>query len=105
MILAASAQRRGGRRGAPPADQSQQQQSNSGQLPSGSNPYGNIPIRVDSTSDQSNDTAIHKGLRPDGAFEMRSDIMNQRTPLPYEYLRYDDALYAEKVWRELDLRE
>jgi len=28
-----------------------------------------------------------------------------RTPLPYEHLRWDDALYDEKVWRELDLRE
>ena len=105
MILDASAQRRGGRRGNNPADPSQQQQTNNGNLPAGANPYGNIPIRVDSTSDEASDTAVRKGLRPDGAFEMRSDIMNQRTPLPYEYLRYDDALYAEKVWRELDLRE
>jgi gliding motility associated protien GldN len=25
--------------------------------------------------------------------------------LPYEHLRWDDALFAEKVWREIDLRE
>ena len=25
--------------------------------------------------------------------------------MPYEHLRWDDALFAEKVWRELDLRE
>src|SRR5690606_20518890 len=31
--------------------------------------------------------------------------LTQRTPLIYEHLRWDDALYAEKVWRELDLRE
>src|SRR5207248_11636578 len=29
----------------------------------------------------------------------------ERSPLPYEDLRWDDALFAEKVWRELDLRE
>ena len=29
----------------------------------------------------------------------------ERTPLPYEHLRWDDALFAEKVWREIDLRE
>jgi gliding motility associated protien GldN len=25
--------------------------------------------------------------------------------LPYEHLRWDDALFSEKVWREIDLRE
>src|SRR5439155_8170980 len=33
------------------------------------------------------------------------NFINDRTPLPYEHLRWDDALYSEKVWRELDLRE
>ena len=31
--------------------------------------------------------------------------LSARTPLEYEHLRWDDALFAEKVWRELDLRE
>jgi gliding motility associated protien GldN len=31
--------------------------------------------------------------------------LTARTPLPYDHVRWDDALYAEKVWRELDLRE
>src|SRR6185369_10816417 len=39
----------------------------------------------------------------DNAFD-KTGIM-ERTPLPYEHLRWDDALFAEKVWRELDLRE
>ena len=42
-------------------------------------------------------------MRNDNAFDKSS--LNARTPLAYEYLRWDDALYAEKVWRELDLRE
>jgi gliding motility associated protien GldN len=42
-------------------------------------------------------------MRQDAAFD-KSGI-NDRTPLPYEHLRWDDALFAEKVWRELDLRE
>ena len=25
--------------------------------------------------------------------------------MPYEYLREDDAVYREKVWREIDTRE
>jgi gliding motility associated protien GldN len=48
-----------------------------------------------------NDTA-KKSLRVDGAFEK---TINERTPLPYEDLRKDDALYSERVWREIDIRE
>jgi gliding motility associated protien GldN len=98
-------QRRGGRRGNPPADQTQQQNNNNNP-PTGFPTSGNIPIRIDSSGEGGGlDTNIRKGLRPDGAFEQRSENVNQRTPLPYEHLRWDDALYAEKVWRELDLRE
>ncbi|RYY61263.1 MAG: gliding motility protein GldN, partial [Chitinophagaceae bacterium] len=42
-------------------------------------------------------------LRNDNAFDKSS--LTGRTPLTYEHLRWDDALFAEKVWRELDLRE
>jgi len=86
----------------PPAttpDNSQQQNNNN--QPSGYNPYGNLPIRVDSSGMQ--DTIVHKSNRNDNAFDKGS--LNARTPLAYEHLRWDDALYAEKVWRELDLRE
>ncbi|MEI9946791.1 MAG: gliding motility protein GldN [Chitinophagaceae bacterium] len=79
----------------------QQQQNNNNQQPSGYNPYGNIPIVVDSSS--VSDTIVRKSLRPDNAYDKSS--VNARTPLQYEHLRSDDALYAEKVWRELDLRE
>jgi gliding motility associated protien GldN len=30
---------------------------------------------------------------------------DNRTPIAYDQLRVDDALYVEKVWREIDLRE
>ncbi len=65
------------------------------------NPYGNVPIEVDSSG--VSDTIVKKSLRPDNAYDKSS--VNQRTPLVYEHLRADDALFAEKVWRELDLRE
>jgi gliding motility associated protien GldN len=97
----ANAQRRSARR--PPADpnaSTQQQQTNVNQQP-GYNPYANMPIRVDSSGIV--DTIVKKSLRNDNAFDKNN--LNARTPLPYEYLRWDDALYAEKVWRELDLRE
>jgi gliding motility associated protien GldN len=77
-------------------------QQNNNNQPSGYNPYGNIPIRVDSAS-MGSDTNMRKSLRNDNAFDKSS--LTARTPLPYEHLRWDDALFAEKVWRELDLRE
>lgn len=78
-----------------------QQVNNVTAPPSGYNPYGNIPIVVDSTG--VGDTATRKSLRNDNAFDKTS--LTARTPLVYEHLRWDDALFAEKVWRELDLRE
>ena len=53
-----------------------------------------------------NDTLVKpvkKSLRPDQAVELIS--MNDRTPLNYEYLRADDAIYRHKLMRELDCRE
>ncbi len=78
-----------------------QTQTNVNQLPAGFNPYGNIPIRVDTSG--MIDNAIKKSLRPDNAFEKFGS--SSRTPLAYEHLRWDDAFFTEKVWRELDLRE
>ena len=63
--------------------------------------YANLPIRIDSTG--MSDTVLLKSRRNDNAFDKSN--LTARTPLPYENLRWDDALYAEKVWRELDLRE
>jgi len=42
-------------------------------------------------------------LRPDEAVE--TTMLKDRTPLPYENLRADDALYRHKIWREIDTRE
>jgi len=101
IALNADAQRTGKKRGNnQPKDTTGQQQINNNQ-PINYNPYGNIPIRVDSSG--MSDTATRKSLRPDNATD-RPSIM-ERTPLPYEHLRWDDALYEERVWRELDLRE
>ncbi|MEJ7627353.1 MAG: gliding motility protein GldN [Ferruginibacter sp.] len=51
-----------------------------------------LPIRV-----------IKKSLRPDEAVE--TTVLRDRTPLPYEHLRADDAVYRHKIWREIDTRE
>jgi gliding motility associated protien GldN len=81
-------------------DQSQQQVQ---KVPSGYNPYGGIPIVKDSSGGGYNDSVVHKSLRSDDALD--KSFINDRTPLAYEHLRWDDALFTEKVWRELDLRE
>ncbi|WP_165917210.1 gliding motility protein GldN [Flaviaesturariibacter aridisoli] len=77
------------------------EQVNQTRPPSGYNPYGNIPIEKDSTG--ASDTAVKASLRNDNAYD--KSALNDRTPLNYEHLRWDDALFAEKVWREIDLRE
>ena len=46
---------------------------------------------------------VKKSLRPDEAVE--TTMLKDRTPLPYENLRADDALYRHKIWREIDTRE
>jgi gliding motility associated protien GldN len=104
VVVDADAQRTNRKRtGNPPANQQEnQQQNNNTAPPSNYNPYGNIPIVVDSAGLQS-DTAVKKSLRNENAYDKSS--LNARTPLDYEHLRSDDALFAEKVWRELDLRE
>lgn len=81
-----------------------QQQNNNTSAPTNFNAYGNLPIEVDSSGAASSGPG-GKSMRPDNAFGFRDSILNERTPLTYEFLRLDDALYAEKVWRELDLRE
>jgi gliding motility associated protien GldN len=78
-----------------------QEAVNQTKAPSGYNPYGNIPIVVDSSGEEAGTTKV--SLRNDNAYV--KTFLNDRTPLNYEHLRWDDALFAEKVWRELDLRE
>jgi gliding motility associated protien GldN len=105
LLTPADAQRTSKKKKAEPAGQTaptgtEQQQNNNTQPPSGYDPMAGLPMTYDTTS---NDLTPKKSLRNDNAFDKSN--LNQRTPLPYEHLRWDDALYAEKVWRELDLRE
>ena len=61
---------------------------------------GNIPaIRVDSLPIPK----VKKSLRNDEAVETKD--IKDRTPLAYEHLRADDAVYRHKIWREIDTRE
>lgn len=78
-----------------------QQQVNNNTQPTNYNAYGNVPIRVAPSTGGFNDT-IKRSMRMDGAFDK---AIANRTPLVYEHLRPDDALFSEKVWREIDIRE
>ncbi len=46
---------------------------------------------------------VKKSLRPNDAIER--NLVTERTPLAYENLREDDAVYRQKIWREIDTRE
>lgn len=75
-------------------------QQNNNLPPVNYDPYANLPIEYDTATA---DNTVRKSLRNENAFDKSS--LTARTPLTYEHLRWDDALYAEKVWRELDMRE
>jgi gliding motility associated protien GldN len=44
-----------------------------------------------------------RSLRNDAIIER--NLVKDRTPLPYENIREDDAVYRQRVWRELDVHE
>jgi gliding motility associated protien GldN len=46
---------------------------------------------------------VKKSLRRDASVD--DDLVKDRTPLTYEHLRADDAVYRHKIWREIDTRE
>lgn len=50
-------------------------------------------------------TAVKPSLRPETALDNRNALIQDRTPLPYQHLRQEDAAYDERIWREIDTRE
>lgn len=58
-----------------------------------------VPPVVDSLPIQ----VVKKSLRNDDAIER--NLVKDRMPLPYENLREDDAIYRQKLWRDIDTRE
>jgi len=84
-----------------PNQQSVQQNTNPANVQK-YNPYGNIPIEMAPQSGGFNDST-KASLRRDAAVER--SMFKDRIPLDYEFLRADDALYTQRVWREIDIRE
>ena len=86
-----------------PTTQQQNVQQNTNPATIGQyNPYGNTPIKMAPSVGGFNDT-IRPSLRRDAATER--SMFKDRIPLDYEFLRADDALYTQRVWREIDIRE
>ena len=44
-----------------------------------------------------------KSLRNDASIEL--NLVKDRTPLAYEHIREDDAVYRQRVWREIDVHQ
>jgi len=104
LIMDASAQgRRGNRRGN--ANDTVPTTNNNNRQPSNFPTNGNIPYRFDSTATSGLDTVNSRPLFGKWEDAFGPDTSRTMIPLDYEFLRKDDALFAEKVWRELDLRE
>ncbi|GEO10676.1 type IX secretion system ring protein PorN/GldN [Segetibacter aerophilus] len=80
-----------------------------GTTPSGAGATGsgavnaNLPIKVIKNSGSGIGDSIAPSLRTDNAIDRQ--LVKDRTPLPYEHIREDDAVYKQRVWREIDTRE
>lgn len=92
--------------GTTPATQQPTQSSsygNNNQPQQSNQPLANIPIVVvKSTGNPAMDT-IKPSLRNDASIER--NLIKDRQPLTYEHIREDDAVYRQRVWREIDTRE
>ncbi len=71
--------------------------------PSGGNK--NVPIEIVKSSGSGNPlTDSNKvSLRNDNAVE--ANLIKDRTPLTYDYIREDDAVFKQRIWRIIDARE
>ena len=110
VTVAADAQRRGrttrgSNTNSKPDTTTQQQSVQQNTNPSSVqkyNPYGNVPIEMAPQVGGFGDST-KPSLRLDAVTDKR--MLKDRIPLDYEFLRADDALYTQRVWREIDIRE
>ena len=61
------------------------------------------PVAATVTKDSLPLSIVKKSLRPDEAVETAP--LKENMVLPYEHLRVDDAVYRQRIWREIDTRE
>ena len=71
---------------------------------SGSQPIDqNLPVEVIKSSGSGIGDSVAPSLRNDNAVDRQ--LVRDRVPLVYENIREDDAVYKQRVWREIDTRE
>src|SRR4051812_13800522 len=74
------------------------------QASSGSQPINtNLPVEVIKSSGSGIGDSVAPSLRNDNAIDRQ--LVRDRVPLAYENIREDDAVYKQRVWREIDTRE
>ncbi len=72
---------------------------------------GNNNMGIDTSLPIEVITTTSNGLLDSGKMSLRNDaavnqnLMIGKTPLPYEPIREDDAVFRARVWREIDARE
>ena len=62
-----------------------------------------LPIKIAPKGASGIADSIVPSLRNDNAIER--NLVKARTPIVYEHIREDDAVYRQRVWREIDARE
>lgn len=74
-----------------------------GNTPASNQPLANVPIEMGKSSGSGIGDSVRPSLRTDNAIDR--NLVKDRTPLAYEHIREDDAVYKQRVWREIDTRE
>lgn len=69
----------------------------------GNQPLANVPIESVKGGNTGIGDSVKPSLRTDNAIDR--NLVKDRTPLAYEHIREDDAVYKQRVWREIDTRE
>jgi gliding motility associated protien GldN len=62
-----------------------------------------LPVNLIKGSGSGIGDSVAPSLRTDNAIDQQ--LVKDRTPLAYEHIREDDAVYKQRVWREIDTRE
>jgi gliding motility associated protien GldN len=77
--------------------------SNNNQPQPTNQPKVNVPYEVVKSSGNPALDSIKVSQRNDASIER--NFVKERQPLAYEHIREDDAIYRQKIWREIDARE
>jgi gliding motility associated protien GldN len=66
-------------------------------------PSGNVPIENVKSNGGGIGDSVRPSLRTDNTIDRQ--LVKDRVPLAYDHIREDDAVYKQRVWREIDTRE